>query len=130
MCLWLPKGARVRGLLEEFLRKEMLKRGYEPVYSPHLGRVELYETSGHFPYYRDSQFPPLFVNDAGALVDAWIRRLQETDGLTPAQETAFLQSAEVLGCELKGTVQSFLQRNESRSCKLGSGGMNGTWLNQ
>lgn len=102
MCLWLPKGARVRGLLEEFLRKEMLKRGYEPVYSPHLGRVELYETSGHFPYYRDSQFPPLFVNDAGALVDAWIRRLQETDGLSALQETAFLQSAEVLGCELKG----------------------------
>ena len=102
MCLWLPKGARVRGLLEEFLRKEMLKRGYEPVYSPHLGRVELYETSGHFPYYRDSQFPPLFVNDAGALVDAWIRRLQEGEGLSALQETAFLQSAEVLGCELKG----------------------------
>jgi threonyl-tRNA synthetase len=106
MCLWLPKGARVRGLLEEFLRKEMLKRGYEPVYSPHLGRVELYETSGHFPYYRDSQFPPLFVNDAGALVDAWIRRLQEADGLKPEQETAFLQSAEVLGCELKGYSSS------------------------
>jgi threonyl-tRNA synthetase len=102
MCLWLPKGARIRGLLEEFLRKEMLKRGYEPVYSPHLGRVELYETSGHFPYYRDSQFPPLFVNDAGALVDAWIRRLQEPGGLSQLQETAFLQSAEVLGCELKG----------------------------
>ena len=106
MCLWLPKGARVRGLLEEFLRKEMLKRGYEPVYSPHLGRVELYETSGHFPYYRDSQFPPLFVNDAGALVDAWIRRLQEADGLSAPQETAFLQSAEVLGCELKGYSSS------------------------
>ena len=102
MCLWLPKGARVRGLLEEFLRKEMLKRGYEPVYSPHLGRVELYETSGHFPYYRDSQFPPLFVNDAGALIDAWIRRLQDSTGLTSVQETAFLQSAEVLGCELNG----------------------------
>jgi threonyl-tRNA synthetase len=102
MCLWLPKGARIRGLLEDFLRKEMLKRGYEPVYSPHLGRVELYETSGHFPYYRDSQFPPLFVNDAGALVDAWIRRLQESEGLSAIHEKAFLQSAEVLGCELKG----------------------------
>ena len=104
MCLWLPKGARIRSLLEDFLRKEMLKRGYEPVYSPHLGRVELYETSGHFPYYRDSQFPPLFVNDGGALIDGWIRRLDPKlfpDGLPVAHEQAFLQAAEVLGCEIK-----------------------------
>lgn len=99
MCLWMPKGARIRGLLEDFLRREMLKRGYEPVYSPHLGRVELYETSGHFPYYRDSQFPPLFVHDAGALVDVWCRRLSETPALTAEQETQFLQSAEILGFE-------------------------------
>jgi threonyl-tRNA synthetase len=97
MCLWLPKGARVRSLLEDFLRKEMLKRGYEPVYSPHLGRVELYETSGHFPYYRDSQFPPLFVHDAGALVDAWSRRLNCDEGIDAAQESHFLQAAEILG---------------------------------
>lgn len=97
MCLWMPKGARVRSLLEDFLRREMLKRGYEPVYSPHLGRVELYETSGHFPYYRDSQFPPLFVHDAGALVDAWARRLGEDQDFGPQQETMFLQAAEVLG---------------------------------
>jgi len=97
MCLWMPKGARVRSLLEDFLRREMLKRGYEPVYSPHLGRVELYETSGHFPYYRDSQFPPLFVHDAGALVDAWARRLSEDEDFGPKQETMFLQAAEVLG---------------------------------
>ncbi|MFN5187747.1 MAG: threonine--tRNA ligase [Planctomycetota bacterium] len=97
MCLWMPKGARVRSLLEDFLRREMLKRGYEPVYSPHLGRVELYETSGHFPYYRDSQFPPLFVHDAGALVDAWARRLSEDEDFGSKQETMFLQAAEVLG---------------------------------
>jgi len=97
MCLWLPKGARVRSLLEDFLRKEMLRRGYEPVYSPHLGRVEMYETSGHFPYYRDSQFPPLFVHDAGALVDAWSRRLSSEEGLNAAQESHFLQAAEILG---------------------------------
>lgn len=106
MCLWLPKGARIRGLLEDFLRREMLRRGYEPVYSPHLGRVELYETSGHFPYYRDSQFPPLFVNDGGALVDAWIRRLQADEELAPAHEDAFIQAAEVLGCEIKEYVKT------------------------
>jgi threonyl-tRNA synthetase len=105
-CLWLPKGARVRLLLEDFLRGELLKRGYQPVYSPHLGRVELYETSGHFPYYRDSQFPPLFLHGAGSLADAWIARLQEAKkgaaALPEHQEQIFLQAAEVLGCELKG----------------------------
>lgn len=100
LCLWLPKGARIRVLLEDFLRNELLQRGYEPVYSPHLGRVELYETSGHFPYYRDSQFPPLFVEQAGALVDAWIERLQSNAGLAAEDERQLLGAAKVLGCDL------------------------------
>ncbi len=87
LCLWLPKGARIRGLLEDFLRSELLRRGYQPVYSPHMARVELYETSGHFPYYRDSQFPPLFASEAGALLDAWIQRLEKPGSLTPAAES-------------------------------------------
>ncbi|MBM3965897.1 MAG: threonine--tRNA ligase [Planctomycetes bacterium] len=97
MCLWMPKGARIRSLLEDFLRREMLRRGYEPVYSPHLGRVELYETSGHFPYYRDSQFPPLFVHDAGALVDGWVRKLKADPDFSSTQETSFVHAAEILG---------------------------------
>ena len=59
LILWMPKGAIVRGILEQFLKEELLKRGYEPVYTPHIGKVELYKTSGHYPYYRDSQFPTL-----------------------------------------------------------------------
>ncbi len=100
LCLWLPKGARIRVILEDFLRQELLRRGYEPVYSPHLGRVELYETSGHFPYYRDSQFPPLFVQQAGGLVDAWIDRLKSPEGISPDDEQRLLGAAHVLGCEL------------------------------
>ncbi len=99
LCLWLPKGARVRVLLEDFLRNELLRRGYEPVYSPHIGRVELYETSGHFPYYRDSQFPPIFVEQAGGLVDAWIDRLQSAEGLPPEAESRLREAAQVLGAE-------------------------------
>lgn len=99
LCLWLPKGARVRVTLEDFLRKELLGRGYDPVYSPHLGRVELYETSGHFPYYRDSQFPPLFGNEAGGLVDAWSRRLEEGT-LSSDDEDKLMAAAEVLGVTL------------------------------
>tara|TARA_R110002073_G_scaffold265031_2_gene428157 strand:- start:9435 stop:11648 length:2214 start_codon:yes stop_codon:yes gene_type:complete len=98
LCLWLPKGARVRVTLEEFLRKELLTRGYDPVYSPHIGRVELYETSGHFPYYRDSQFSPLFGSEAGGLVDAWHQRL--VDGtLDSDSEEKLMEAAKVLGAE-------------------------------
>ncbi|HWE36687.1 MAG TPA: threonine--tRNA ligase [Isosphaeraceae bacterium] len=59
LILWMPKGAIVRGVLETFLKDELLKRGYQPVYTPHIGKIELYKTSGHYPYYKDSQFPPL-----------------------------------------------------------------------
>ncbi len=69
------------------------------VYSPHLGRVELYETSGHFPYYRDSQFPPLFASEAGGLLDAWSRRLEE-DKLSKDDEDKLIAAAEVLGVRL------------------------------
>ncbi len=59
LILWLPKGARVRAKLESFIKDELEVRGYEPVYTPNIGRVELYETSGHYPYYADSQFAPI-----------------------------------------------------------------------
>ncbi len=59
LILWKPKGAAIRGILEAFVRDELIRRGYEPVYTPHIGRVEMYEISGHFPYYSDSQFAPI-----------------------------------------------------------------------
>ncbi len=98
LCLWLPKGATVRVLLEDFIKHELLNRGYQPVYSPHIGRVELYETSGHFPYYRESQFPPLFGHPAGQLVDYWKGRLGE-DQLSESAEKDFLAAARSLGVD-------------------------------
>ena len=63
--MWLPRGAVLRETLIDFLKKEQLARGYEPVVTPHIGRLELYKTSGHYPYYRESQFPPMLdENDA------------------------------------------------------------------
>ncbi|GAB4149656.1 MAG: threonine--tRNA ligase [Planctomycetaceae bacterium] len=103
LCLWLPKGATVRSILEDFIKQELLARGYEPVYSPHIGRVELYETSGHFPYYRDSQFAPIFGHSAGQLVDTWIRKLDERDELpapTQEEEQQLLDGAKVLGFDV------------------------------
>lgn len=101
LCLWLPKGATVRAVLEDFIKKELVSRGYQPVYSPHIGKVDLYETSGHFPYYRDSQFPPIYGHDAGQLVDFWIRRLRE-DALAGDEENRLLDAASLLGCNFAG----------------------------
>ncbi len=105
MCLWLPKGATIRATLEEFIKAELLRRGYQPVYSPHIGRVEMYETSGHFPYYRDSQFAPIFMNSAGQLIDHWIRCLdpkdEELSPPTPDVERKLLDAAKVLGFDDK-----------------------------
>jgi threonyl-tRNA synthetase len=75
LILWMPRGAMVRGLLETFIKEELLKRGYEPVYTPHIGRLELYRTSGHFPYYRDAQYPPMYHHPAGSALDLAQHRL-------------------------------------------------------
>ena len=99
LCLWLPKGATIRSILEDFIKRELIARGYQPVYSPHIGRVELYETSGHFPYYRDSQFAPLFGHDGGQLVDFWIRKLKE-NALSDEQESHLLATAQLTGADL------------------------------
>jgi len=99
LCLWLPKGGRVRVALEDFLRTELLSRGYEPVYSPHIGSVALYETSGHFPYYRDSQFAPLFGSEVGGMLDAWSQRL-EAGTIDADGEEKLIEAAKVFGVEL------------------------------
>ena len=61
--IWLPKGTILRETLENYLRDEQRKRGYEPVITPHIGNINLYKTSGHYPYYKDSQFPPIQLED-------------------------------------------------------------------
>lgn len=62
LCLWLPKGAMIRSQLEDFIKAELTRRAYLPVYSPHIGRIQMYQTSGHFPYYMDAQFPPFYLD--------------------------------------------------------------------
>jgi len=61
--IWLPNGAVVRNQLETFLRRAQQKMGYFQVVTPHIGNLELYKTSGHYPYYKDSQFTPITVDD-------------------------------------------------------------------
>ena len=57
--LWLPKGATVRRLLEEFITELERQAGYEHVYTPHLAKKELYERSGHWDHFKDDMFPPM-----------------------------------------------------------------------
>jgi len=57
--LWLPKGATIRRLLEEYILEQERARGYQHVYTPDLAKVELYERSGHWAHYQDSMFPPM-----------------------------------------------------------------------
>ncbi len=63
LILWKPKGALVRRSLQDFITKELDKQGYSQVFTPHIGKLDLYRTSGHFPYYQESQYPPIAERD-------------------------------------------------------------------
>ena len=59
LVLWAPAGAVIREQLQTFIAGELRKQGYRQVFTPHIGRLGLFRTSGHFPYYSDSQYPPI-----------------------------------------------------------------------
>ena len=63
LILWHPKGARVRRIMEEFWINEHYKHGYELVYTPHVAKLQLWETSGHTGFYRENMFPPMVMDD-------------------------------------------------------------------
>jgi threonyl-tRNA synthetase len=63
LILWKPNGAILRDTLERWLRDLQVARGYQPVVTPHVGNIELYKTSGHYPFYADSQFDPIQVDE-------------------------------------------------------------------
>ncbi len=64
LILWTPNGSIIRQELQDFIGGELRKQGYSQVFTPHIGKLELYKTSGHFPYYKESQFPPIFENES------------------------------------------------------------------
>ncbi|HAG80904.1 MAG TPA: threonine--tRNA ligase [Cyanobacteria bacterium UBA12227] len=64
--LWTPKGTLLRSLLEDFLKQEQLKRGYLPVVTPHIGRVDLFKTSGHWQKYKEDMFPMMAEDEQAA----------------------------------------------------------------
>ncbi|MFG0257291.1 MAG: threonine--tRNA ligase [Phycisphaerales bacterium JB043] len=64
LILWTPKGSIIRNELQTFISEELRRQGYQTVYTPHVAKLELFKTSGHFPYYQDSQYPPMVERDA------------------------------------------------------------------
>ncbi len=63
LILWTPNGATLRQELQTFISEELRKQGYSQVFTPHIGKLALYKTSGHFPYYKDAQFPAIMEPD-------------------------------------------------------------------
>ncbi len=64
LVLWKPKGSIIRNELQKFITNELDKKGYSQVFTPHIGKLDLYRTSGHFPYYEESQFTPIVERDS------------------------------------------------------------------
>jgi threonyl-tRNA synthetase len=68
LILWTPNGSIIRQELQNFISEELRKQGYSQVFTPHIGKLELYKTSGHFPYYKESQFTPVVENESLAKI--------------------------------------------------------------
>ncbi len=67
--LWTPKGTVLRSTLSDFLQAEQLKRGYQPVVTPHIARVDLFKTSGHWQKYHEDMFPMMAEDEAAKLAE-------------------------------------------------------------
>ncbi|MEO1374997.1 MAG: threonine--tRNA ligase [Cyanobacteria bacterium J06635_10] len=73
--LWTPKGTLLRTLLEDFLKQEQLKRGYLPVVTPHIAKVDLFKTSGHWQKYKEDMFPLMAEDsEAAKLEDGFVMK--------------------------------------------------------
>lgn len=68
LVLWHPRGALIRNLIETFWRGEHMANGYDLLYTPHIGRANLWETSGHLGFYKDSMYSPMEIDDVDYFV--------------------------------------------------------------
>ncbi len=93
LVLWLPNGAIIRQQLQNFIGEQLERQGYSQVFTPHIGKLDLYRTSGHFPYYEDSQFVPIIERDA-------LKKLSD-EGCSCAELNNALASGEAEGFLLK-----------------------------
>jgi threonyl-tRNA synthetase len=68
LIYWHPKGAVIRETIENFWRREHRRRGYDIVYSPHIAKIDLWKTSGHWGFYRDNMYSPMDIDGVEYLI--------------------------------------------------------------
>ncbi|MDB9835133.1 threonine--tRNA ligase [Candidatus Poseidoniaceae archaeon] len=93
LILWTPRGAIIRQELQDFISFHLRRQGYSQVFTPHVGKLDLYRTSGHFPYYQDSQYPPLVERDL-------MKKLAD-EGCTCGELANLMKSGDIDGYMLK-----------------------------
>ena len=93
LILWTPRGAIIRQELQDFISYHLRRQGYSQVFTPHVGKLDLYRTSGHFPYYQDSQYPPLVERDL-------MNKLAD-EGCTCGELSNMMKSGDIDGYMLK-----------------------------
>ena len=93
LVLWTPRGSVVRQELQNFIGEHLRRQGYSQVFTPHIGKLDLYRTSGHFPYYQDSQYPPLVERDLMAKLS--------DDGCSCSELSNLMEEGEIDGYLLK-----------------------------
>jgi len=93
LVLWTPNGAIIRQELQNFISRELTRQGYSQVFTPHIGKLGLYRTSGHFPYYKESQYPPIVERET---LDLLAR-----EGCSCAELSNKLDAGEINGYLLK-----------------------------
>lgn len=93
LILWMPKGAVIRQELQDFISEELARQGYQQVFTPHIGKLDLYRKSGHYPFYQESQYPPVVDRETlSELAD---------DGCSCSELSNRLQAGEIEGYLLK-----------------------------
>ncbi len=121
LVLWKPRGAIIRRALEQAILDELLRRGYQPVYTPHIGKLDLYRTSGHFPYYKEAQYPPLFDSDrARELNTLWELAAAAKGGPAGQQERALWEKLAAEYPELARAGYPFDAPGEERLARIRS----------
>ena len=93
LILWTPRGAIVRQELQDFISFHLRRQGYSQVFTPHVGKLDLYRTSGHFPYYQDSQYPPL--------VERELMKKLADEGCTCGELSNMMKTGDIDGYMLK-----------------------------
>ena len=93
LILWTPRGSIIRQELQDFISFHLRRQGYSQVFTPHVGKLDLYRTSGHFPYYQDSQYPPL--------VERELMKKLSDEGCSCGELSNMMKSGDIDGYMLK-----------------------------